>query len=78
VQAFNDFLVFGMMAVGSFSSGQLLANYGWAAVNWVVFPPVVLGITVLLFVSLMRRPATSPWSGNFEIGETNAVASPSR
>src|ERR1700720_2183980 len=29
VQAFNDFLVFGMMAVGSFSSGQLLANYGW-------------------------------------------------
>ena len=60
VQAFNDFLVFGMMAVGSFSSGQLLANYGWAAVNWVVFPPVLLGITVLLFVSLMKRRATSP------------------
>jgi MFS family permease len=55
VQAFNDFLVFGMMAVGSFSSGQLLANYGWAAVNWVVFPPVALGVMVLLFVSLMRR-----------------------
>src|SRR6201981_2062643 len=30
VQAFNDFLVFGTMAVGSFSSGQLLGNYGWA------------------------------------------------
>jgi MFS family permease len=55
VQAFNDFLVFGTMAVGSFSSGQLLANYGWAAVNWVVFPPVFLGVTVLLLVSLMRR-----------------------
>jgi MFS family permease len=41
VQAFNDFLVFGMMAVGSFSSGQLLANYGWSAVNMVVFPPVL-------------------------------------
>jgi MFS family permease len=37
VQAFNDFLVFGMMAVGSFSSGQLLAHYGWNAVNLVVF-----------------------------------------
>src|SRR5712675_850602 len=37
VQAFNDFLVFGMMAVGSFSSGQLLANYGWSAVNVVCF-----------------------------------------
>ncbi len=60
VQAFNDFLVFGMMAVGSFSSGQLLANYGWAAVNWVVFPPVLLGITVLLLVSLMRRRAALP------------------
>src|ERR1700727_3107018 len=61
VQAFNDFLVFGMMAVGSFSSGQLLANYGWAAVNWVVFPPVLLGITVLLLVSLMKRRAALSW-----------------
>ncbi|HZR76683.1 MFS transporter [Bradyrhizobium sp.] len=60
VQAFNDFLVFGMMAVGSFSSGQLLANYGWAAVNWVVFPPVALGITVLLLVSLQRRRTALP------------------
>ncbi|MGA2054630.1 MAG: MFS transporter [Bradyrhizobium sp.] len=57
VQAFNDFLVFGMMAVGSFSSGQLLANYGWVAVNWVVFPPVALGVMVLLFASLARRRA---------------------
>jgi len=60
VQAFNDFLVFGMMAVGSFSSGQLLANYGWAAVNWVVFPPVALGVTVLLLVSLKRRRTALP------------------
>src|SRR6187399_2067023 len=55
VQAFNDFLVFGMMAVGSFSSGQLLANYGWAAVNWVVFPPVLLGLAVLMFASFASR-----------------------
>ena len=48
MQAFNDFLVFGMMAVGSFSSGQLLANYGWSAVNMVVFPPVLLGLAVLV------------------------------
>src|ERR671935_246165 len=47
VQAFNDFLVFGMMAVGSFSSGQLLAHYGWSMVNMVVFPPVLLGLAVL-------------------------------
>src|ERR1700754_932064 len=55
VQAFNDFLVFGMMAVGSFSSGQLLANYGWSAVNMVVFPPVMLGLAVLSLASFARR-----------------------
>ena len=55
VQAFNDFLVFGMMAVGSFSSGQLLANYGWSAVNRVVYPPVLLGLLVLSFTSFAKR-----------------------
>src|ERR1700722_14823844 len=57
VQAFNDFLVFGMMALGSFSSGQLLANYGWAGVNLVGFPPVLLGLAVLATVSFARRRA---------------------
>ena len=55
VQAFNDFLVFGMMAIGSFSSGQLLANYGWSAVNLVVYPPVVLGLAVLALASFARQ-----------------------
>src|SRR6202034_2648326 len=59
VQAFNDFLVFGMMAVGSFSSGQVLANYGWSAVNMVVFPPVLLGLVVLAVVSLAKRRSAS-------------------
>jgi MFS family permease len=64
VQAFNDFLVFGMMAVGSFSSGQLLANYGWSAVNMVVFPPVLLGLAVLAAASFVkrRRAASQPVS----------------
>lgn len=59
VQAFNDFLVFGMMAIGSFSSGQLLAHYGWSAVNMVVFPPVLLGLGILAFASFARRRALS-------------------
>ena len=59
VQAFNDFLVFGMMALGSFSSGQLLANFGWSAVNMVVFPPVLLGLVVLAVASLAKRRAAS-------------------
>jgi MFS family permease len=57
IQAFNDFLVFGVMALGSFSSGQLLANYGWSAVNIVVFPPVLLGLAVLGLAALGRRRA---------------------
>ena len=31
VQAFNDFLIFGSMAIGSFASGSMLAHFGWAA-----------------------------------------------
>ena len=41
VQAFNDFLVFGSMAFGSFLSGLLLTRYGWGAVNQVVFPVLI-------------------------------------
>ncbi len=54
VQAFNDFLVFGSMAIGSFSSGQLLASFGWSTVNEVVFP-VVLTAGALLLWGASRR-----------------------
>ncbi len=47
VQAFNDFVVFGIMAAGSFSSGHLLSAAGWDAVNHVVFPPVVVALAAL-------------------------------
>ena len=57
VQAFNDFLVFGSMAIGSFSSGQLLASFGWATVNEVVVP-VVLAASALLLWSALRRRAS--------------------
>jgi predicted MFS family arabinose efflux permease len=57
VQAFNDFLIFGIMAIGSFASGQLLANYGWNAVNLVVYPPVLLGLAVLGLASFAKRRA---------------------
>ena len=59
VQAFNDFLVFGSMAVGSFSSGQLLVNFGWATVNEVVFP-FVLAATGLLLWGALRKSGAKP------------------
>ena len=55
VQAFNDFLMFGTVAIGSFSSGALLAHYGWAVVNGVVFPVVVAAALLLAWDSKARR-----------------------
>ncbi|HEU5017912.1 MAG TPA: MFS transporter [Pseudolabrys sp.] len=56
VQSLNDFLIFGSMAVGSFSSGQLLAAFGWAALNAAVFPIIAIA-GALLFWHTMSRPA---------------------
>ena len=57
VQAFNDFLIFGSMAVSSFSSGQLLAYFGWATLNAVIFPVVIVVGGLLLWLSLRERAA---------------------
>lgn len=47
VQSFNDFLIFAIMAVASFSSGHILANWGWDYVNWIVFPPIVITLILI-------------------------------
>ena len=47
VQSFNDFIVFGAVAFGSFLSGGLLTAYGWNTVLWVSFVPLVLAIFAL-------------------------------
>ncbi len=52
VQAANDFLVFGSVALASLSSGKLLHLGGWDIVNWVVFPAVA---TALVMVALQAR-----------------------
>jgi len=59
VQAFNDFLVFGSMAVGSFSSGKLLASFGWAAVNEVVFPAILAAGALLVWRRMRERRAST-------------------
>ncbi|MGN6573528.1 MAG: MFS transporter, partial [Pseudolabrys sp.] len=57
VQSFNDFLVFGAMAVSSFSSGQLLETVGWAAINEVVIPVVCVVFALLMWVRMRARAA---------------------
>ena len=59
VQSFNDFVIFGTMALGSFSSGKLLTSFGWDAVNWVAFPPISIALAALLGVGLLRARVAS-------------------
>jgi MFS family permease len=56
VQAFNDFLVFGSMAIASFSSGAMLSRYGWSMINEVVFPVILVAVVLLAWGSLVRKP----------------------
>ncbi|HEU6441632.1 MAG TPA: MFS transporter [Microvirga sp.] len=58
VQAANDFLVFGSVAVASFSAGKLLNAGGWETVNWMVFPPVAVALVLLAWQQ--RAGATIP------------------
>jgi MFS family permease len=55
VQAFNDFLVFGSMAIGSFASGSMLAHFGWYLVNVVMFPVVGAAAVMLTWLVLRER-----------------------
>lgn len=54
VQSFNDFIVFGTMAVGSFLSGGLLSAYGWDMVLWLSFVPLVFAAAALAVTSATR------------------------
>lgn len=56
VQSFNDFLVFGTMAFGSFLSGGLLTHYGWNTVLWLSFAPLLLAFAALAAGAARRSP----------------------
>ncbi len=59
VQAFNDFMIFGSMALSSFSSGQLLARFGWVTVNEVIFPAVFVAAMLLAWLAFRNRAKTA-------------------
>jgi MFS family permease len=54
VQSVNDFIVFGLVALGSFSSGGLLTHYGWSTVLWVSFLPLAVAVAALAFARSTR------------------------
>ncbi|AVO48112.1 MFS transporter [Melaminivora suipulveris] len=55
VQALNDFLVFGTVAVASFGSGQLLHTIGWRGINAGMLPLVALVLSLLAWGALRQR-----------------------
>ena len=59
VQSFNDFLIFGSMALTSFSSGQLLEKFGWATINEVIFPTIFVTGALLMWLALRPRESTA-------------------
>ena len=54
VQGFNDFLVFGSVAVASLSSGQLYASAGWERLNMYAFPVVTVCVAALVVGIVLR------------------------
>jgi MFS family permease len=57
VQGLNDFLVFGLVAVASFSSGALMDQMGWEAVNLAMVPFLVLAGMALIVLAFTQRRA---------------------
>ncbi len=57
-QGLNDVLVFTTTAVTSLMAGKLLAWFGWAGVNYAVFPMVVLALVMIVW--LARHPYGKP------------------
>jgi MFS family permease len=56
VQAVNDFVIFGVVALASFSSGEILLVGGWDAVNIVVIPVTLVSLAALFWQMARRRP----------------------
>ena len=61
VQAANEFVLFGIVALASFSSGGILAGAGWTIVNVIVLPVVVVCVGLIGWRTMMeKRSASAP------------------
>jgi len=57
VQGLNDFLVLGLVAVGSFGSGALLDAFGWSAVQYAMAPALLLALAGIAWLGFTGRRA---------------------
>lgn len=54
-QAAINFFVFAVMAISGFASGALVTTQGWALLNLLSLPPVLLTAAALLWLAAQRR-----------------------
>ncbi|MBI3452842.1 MAG: MFS transporter [Rhodospirillales bacterium] len=55
VQAVNEFLVFGAVALGAYVAGAMLETRGWQAVNYASLPFVAVALVTTLWYARRRR-----------------------
>jgi len=55
VQALNDFMVFGFVALCSLTSGTLFHYFDWATINQVAIPIIAMASIATLMMTLRRR-----------------------
>jgi MFS family permease len=57
VQGFHDIILFGTVALSSFSSGKMFFAWGWSVMNLVIWPVTI--VCLILILLLMRRTAAA-------------------
>jgi MFS family permease len=55
VQATHDFLMYGSVTIATFSSGSLLNNFGWQAVNLAVLPFLAVALLMIIILGVLRK-----------------------
>ena len=59
VQGFHDIILFGTVALSSFSSGKVFTAYGWSFMNLFIWPVAILCLILIGLLILRGRPAAA-------------------
>jgi MFS family permease len=63
-QGANDFIVFAIMGLSSFSSGALVSSAGWTTMNWGALPFLALIAGVVIWFGRRSAPAIAGAAGS--------------
>ena len=59
VQGFHDIVLFGTVALSSFSSGKVFIAYGWSFINLVIWPVTIVCLVLIVGLILKTRSVKS-------------------